>query len=66
MQATTALASPQRLAFSVDEAAAALGCSRVTIYNAFKRGDLRAVKIGARTVIPASEIERLLAGDGAK
>lgn len=50
-----------RTAFSVDEAAASLGLSRVTIYELMKTGALRAVKVGRRTLVTAAEIDRFLA-----
>lgn len=53
------------MAYRVDEAAENLGLCRATIYNLIARGELRAVKIGRATRIPASELERLLASDAA-
>ena len=54
------------LALKPADAAIALGLSRATIYNLITRGELRAVKIGRATRIPATELERLLAsGDAA-
>lgn len=46
--------------FSVPEAADRLSISRTTAYRLIGEGTLRVVKIGHRTVVPASEIERLL------
>ena len=44
---------------SVNEAAAALGMSRQGIQRRISRGDMRAVRIGARVwVIPPDEVER--------
>jgi excisionase family DNA binding protein len=48
------------LAFRVPEFAQSLGVSKAHIYNMIKRGELRAVKIGGATRIPASEVQRLL------
>lgn len=53
--------APPRLAFTPAEAAESLGVCRAHIYNLITRGELRAVKIGRSTRIPASELERLLA-----
>ena len=50
----------ERLALSVTEVALALGLSRSSVYQMIRRGELRSVKLGARRVIPASEIARLL------
>ena len=47
-------------AYSVDAFAHQIDVSRGTVYNLIKNGDVRSVKIGARTVIPATEINRLL------
>jgi len=49
-----------RLAYRVPEAASQLGVSKAHLYNLIARGDLRAVKIGAATRIPASELARML------
>lgn len=52
------LAAPPAV-FTIDEAADQLRCSRSHVYSLIKRDLLRRVKIGSRTVIPASEIARL-------
>lgn len=51
---------PTQLAYSVSEACKALGISRSHLYEQVRRKRLRIVKIGSRTLVPASEIERLL------
>jgi excisionase family DNA binding protein len=56
------LAPIERLAYSPTEAAQALGCSRQTIYNRLDDGTLRAVKLGGRTLIPATVLAELLGG----
>ena len=56
MQPKTAV---KALAVSVPDAAKMLGIGRNTGYEAVKRGDIRAVKIGGRIVVPLSEIKRL-------
>jgi excisionase family DNA binding protein len=48
-----------RRAFPVTEAATLLGVSRATVYKLAADGRIRLVKIGGRTLIPASEIERV-------
>lgn len=45
---------------TVDEAAMRLGISRNSAYSAAQRGDLPAVKIGRRIVIPRRAFEELL------
>ncbi len=38
---------------------------RTAFYAAVKRGDIRVVRIGGRTLIPTDEIERLVRGTDA-
>jgi excisionase family DNA binding protein len=54
----TAIAEP--LAVSVDEAARRLSVGRTLLYDLIRQGKVRAVKLGTRTIIPATEISRLL------
>ncbi len=51
---------PDRMAYGIDEAAAALGVSRRHVYDLIARGELRSVKAGRRRLIPRTELERLL------
>lgn len=53
-----------RLALTVKEAAAALGVGKDAIYKAINRGDLRAVKLGGRLLVPQIELNRMLGVDG--
>lgn len=55
---------PPRLAYRVPEAAQALGLCRASIYNMITRGEIRTVKIGRSTLIPAAELERVVALPG--
>jgi excisionase family DNA binding protein len=48
------------LAYTVKEAAAALGVSTDLVYSAIQRGELRAVKLGNRVLIPADALDELL------
>lgn len=48
-----------RRAYRIVDACRALGVGRSTIYKLAAEGKLRLVRIGGRTVVPASEIERL-------
>lgn len=49
-----------QLAVSVDEAARLLGVSRDLVYDLVRRGELPAVRLGRRIVIPYRSLERLL------
>jgi excisionase family DNA binding protein len=49
------------LAFTLKEASAALGIGRTTLYAAIADGRLGAVKVGARTLIPADALHVWLA-----
>lgn len=52
-------------AATVPEAGRVLRIGRGSAYEAVKRGDIRAVRIGRRLIVPRAEIERLLsASDG--
>jgi excisionase family DNA binding protein len=50
------------LAHSVKQACHLLGISRSTLYLEAARGKLRLVKVAGRTLVPASEIARLIGG----
>ena len=59
------LAGPQqseRLAYSVEEAAAALGVSRDVIYDQLRTGRLKSIKVGRRRIIGRHHIDEFLAG----
>ena len=49
-----------RLGYSVAEAAEAAGISRSSIYLAIGRGDLRAIKLGKRTLIRHADLVAFL------
>ena len=49
-----------RLAYSVKEAAAALGVSEWKVREAIYQKQLRAVKLGRRTLIPREALDKLL------
>lgn len=51
----------QRLAFSPDEIAAALGISRDLVYDLLRTGRLRSVKAGRRRLISRQHVEDFLA-----
>jgi excisionase family DNA binding protein len=49
-----------KIGLSVKEAAQLLGIHPNTLYRAVWRGELKAVKIGTRLILPKGELERLL------
>ncbi len=52
--------SPGRLTWTVEEAASALGISRAFAYDAVRRGEIPAIKIGRRILVPRMALNRLL------
>jgi excisionase family DNA binding protein len=46
----------------IQDASRAIGISRTTIYNLAAAGKIRLIKIGGRTLVPESEIDRLVEG----
>lgn len=50
----------ERVSYTVAEASALLGIPRTTLYECVRRGELEAVPIGRRWLIPVSAIEELL------
>lgn len=53
-------ATSDRLTFTVDEAAAALGISRSAAYECIRRGDIPALRLGRRVVVPREALMDLL------
>jgi excisionase family DNA binding protein len=51
-----------RFAYSVAETAAHIGVSKKTVYELLNRGELRAVRMGGRTLIRREELLRFLDG----
>ena len=49
----------QQLAYRINDFSKISGLGRTTIYGLIKEGKLRPVKIAGRTLIPASEAQRL-------
>jgi excisionase family DNA binding protein len=49
-----------KIAHTINEASAACGISRTTIYGLIKAGELTPVKIGARTLIAHADLEALI------
>jgi excisionase family DNA binding protein len=58
---TTPEHKPERATLTVDEAGTLLGLSRSTAYRAVQAGQLPAIRVGRRWLIPRAAIERLLA-----
>ena len=56
----TDILTPSRQTYSIPDAARILGVNRNTAYEAAKRGDIRAIHIGGRILVPKPEIDRLL------
>lgn len=50
----------EKLAYTVDAAADAIGVSRGMLYNLFKSGDITPRKAGRRTLVPRDELARYL------
>jgi excisionase family DNA binding protein len=46
-----------KLAYSINEAAAASGCGRTKLYQEINAGNLKAVKLGSRTLIKSADLE---------
>lgn len=52
-------ANLRKLAYRIDEACYALAISRTSLYQLVKTGEVRLIKIAGRSLVPASELERL-------
>jgi len=50
----------QFLAYSIADVCAATSCGRTTVYAAIKCGELRAIKIGRRTVVTSTDLRAWL------
>lgn len=55
----------ERSTMTVEEAAVVLGISRTTAYECVRRGELRAVRLGRRLVVPRLVVDQLLSGEQA-
>jgi len=51
-----------RWTVTVEEAAQMLGISRSSAYECVRRGELRALRLGRRLVVPRAALEELLGG----
>ena len=52
-----------RRTMTVEEAAHMLGISRSSAYECVRRGELRALRLGRRLVVPRDALEQMLGGD---
>jgi len=52
-----------RLTVSVEEAAAILGLGRSTAYNAARAGELHAIKVQGRWLVPTAPLRKMLGLD---
>jgi excisionase family DNA binding protein len=53
----------ERIAWSVEEVAGALGISRALIYELLRTGKLHSVKVGRRRLISRKHLEEFLSDD---
>jgi excisionase family DNA binding protein len=49
--------------YRIDEAAELLGVGRNQAYEAAKRGQIPAIRIGKRILVPKAALDRMLAGE---
>jgi excisionase family DNA binding protein len=52
-----------KLGYSIREACQASSLGKTSIYNHIASGRLKAVRIGGRTIIPASALRALISGE---
>lgn len=52
---------PERLAYTIAETLERLPISRSQLYRLFDAGELRTMKVGARRLVPASELDAFIA-----
>jgi excisionase family DNA binding protein len=53
-----------RVTLTVTETAKLLGIGRGQAYDAVRRGEIHAIRLGKRLVVPKAAIDRLLEGKG--
>ena len=52
----------KRQTYTVEEAAEILGIGRNSAYEAVRRGEIPAIKIGKRVLVPKAALDRMLSG----
>ena len=62
MDPVTSTEPRERLAYSVDEAAALTGLSRELLYDQMRAGKLAYIKVGRRRIITRQHLEAFLTG----
>lgn len=62
---TTTSESVERLAYRINDACKAIGIGRSKLYSLNREGKLKIVKLGGRSVVPASEVRALLEREAA-
>jgi excisionase family DNA binding protein len=55
---------PERLTYSVEEAARLLGISRAFAYECIARGEIPHLRIGRRILVPRSALHKFVEGEG--
>jgi excisionase family DNA binding protein len=50
------------LAHQIPEACARVGVGRTMMYQLIKEGQIKPIKVGRRTLIPETELQKLVAG----
>ena len=59
MPASTA-SPPEKLTYSIREAAKLLGIHQVTAYRMARRGELPSMRLGSRVVVPADALKEFI------
>lgn len=54
---------PMKIAYSIKEACQVSSLGRTTLYKHINEGRLEAIRVGGRTIIPATSLHSLLAGE---
>lgn len=55
----------EREYYSIPEAAALIGISRIAVFKRVKKGQMKAIRFGRNWAVPAAEISRVTAGAAA-
>jgi excisionase family DNA binding protein len=58
--------NPARQTYTVEEAGALLGLGRNSVFKAVNEGNIPAIRIGRRLLVPRLAIERMLSGQPIK